>query len=235
MTRTYRVALTLAAVLVASMLVADQAQAQNQGRGRRGGSRYRDTASTGIRLLAIETVQKELKLTEEQIASAKENGEKLTKEQDALTEGLSREERGEKREENSKKARELAWAAVMKIAEPLDDGQKKRWLELSLQVQGTAALSSEFLARRLELTEDQTKKLKELADAQNSKRRELFGSLRDQNLSREELIKKFTELREADSKAVLAVLTSDQREAFTKMQGEKFDFPRQRFGQRRQQ
>jgi len=230
MTRTYRVTLTLAAAMVAAMLVADTAQTQN--RGRRGGF-FRDGLSTGVRLLRVEAVQKELKLTETQIASAKEHGEKLTEQQRALTEGLTREQRGEKREELSKKARELAWESVKKIAESMDDGQKKRWRELSLQSQGATALSSEYLAERLKLTDDQKKKLEEIQSTQRDTRRKTFQSLRDQNLSREEMTKKFSELREADSKARLAVLTNEQRESFTKMQGEKFDFPpRRQFGRR---
>ena len=128
--------LTLGALAMAIML-SGLAQAQQRGRLSRF---FGDNFSVGVSLLSIEKVQGELKLSSEQIGTATKVGEKLSQDRRALYEVLSREERRERGGELRKKAAEISYAAVMQIAETMDDAQKKRWREITLQVRGAAAL-----------------------------------------------------------------------------------------------
>ena len=213
--------LTLSALAMAIMLLG-LAQAQQRGRLSRF---FGDNFSVGVSLLSIEKVQGELKLSSEQIGTATKVGEKLSQDRRALYEDLSREERRERRDELRIKAAEISFAAVMQIAETMDDAQKKRWREITLQVRGAAALAEEHMAKRMELTEEQVIKLTDLTAKQREKMRETFRQSQGQDLSREERIKQFRAMVEETNKQRLAVLTDEQRAKFKEQQGEKFELP----------
>jgi Spy/CpxP family protein refolding chaperone len=198
------------------------AQAQQRGRLSRF---FGDNFSVGVSLLSIEKVQGELKLSGDQIGTATKVGEKLSQDRRALYEDLSREERRERGSELRIKAAEISYAAVMQIAETMDDAQKKRWREITLQVRGAAALAEERMAKRMELTEEQVKKLNDLTAKQREKMREAFRQSQGQDLSREERIKQFTAMVAETNKQRLAVLTDEQRAKFNEQQGEKFELP----------
>lgn len=204
------------------VMVADQAQAQQR---RRPWRFYSDTYSVGVALLQVEKVQAELDLNSDQIAKATEIGEKLSEDRREVYSGLSREEWRERGDELRKETAELAKTAATTIAESLDDTQKQRWLEVTLQVRGPAALPGEHLAEHLKLDDVQTKKLIDLTNAQREKMFELFRQSRDQGLSREEGFEKFTALVEETNKERLAVLSDEQKTAFKEFQGEKFELP----------
>ena len=57
----------------------------------------------------------------------------------------------------------------MTMAESLDDTQKQRWLQITLEVRGPAALPGEYLAEQLSLDDGQVKKLNELTAAQRER------------------------------------------------------------------
>jgi hypothetical protein len=213
--------LTLGALAMAIML-SGLAQAQQRGRLSRF---FGDNFSVGVSLLSIEKVQGELKLSSEQIGTATKVGEKLSLDRRALYEDLSREERRERGDELRIKAAEISYAAVMQIAETMDDTQKKRWREITLQVRGAAALAEERMAKRMELTEEQVKKLNDLTAKQREKMRESFRQSQGQDLSREERIEQFRAMVEETNKQRLAVLTDEQRAKFKEQQGEKFELP----------
>ena len=213
--------LTLGALAMAIML-SGLAQAQQRGRLSRF---FGDNFSVGVSLLSIEKVQGELKLSSEQIGTATKVGEKLSQDRRALYEDLSREERRERGDELRIKAAEISYAAVMQIAETMDDTQKKRWREITLQVRGAAALAEERMAKRMELTEEQVKKLTDLTAKQREKMRETFRQSQGQDLSREERIEQFRAMVEETNKQRLAVLTDEQRAKFKEQQGEKFELP----------
>ena len=107
----------------------------------------------------------------------------------------------------------------------MDDAQKKRWREITLQVRGAAALAEERMAKRMELTEEQVKKLNDLTAKQREKMRATFRQSQGQDLSREERIKQFRAMVEETNKQRLVVLTDEQRAKFKEQQGEKFELP----------
>jgi Spy/CpxP family protein refolding chaperone len=204
------------------MIIADHSRAQQR---RRPWSFYGDTYSVGIALLQVEKLQAELKLDSDQVKKATEIGEKLSEQRREVYSNLSREEWRSRGDELRKKTAAMARTAVMAIAESLDDAQKKRWREVALQVHGPAALPGEDLAKQLQLTDVQVKKLHDLTGAQREKMFEMFRQSQDQGLSREEGAARFTALIKETNKGRLAVLTDEQKAAFKELQGEKFELP----------
>ncbi|MCH7987891.1 MAG: hypothetical protein IID46_01935 [Planctomycetes bacterium] len=110
--------------------------------------------------------------------------------------------------------------------------QKKRINEIDIQLSGNRALQREDVQKALGITETQKTKLADANKANDDKRRELFGSLfggrrggggNAKRPNREELTKKFAELRTAGDKAIFAVLTTSQKAKFEKMKGKAID------------
>jgi hypothetical protein len=222
MNRNLRSTVILLGTLAFIVMFAELAQAQQQRRFR---GFFGDTFSVGMALLQSEKVQAELNLNSDQIKNATEIGDRLSEDRREIFSGLSREERRERRNELRKKIAELAKTAAMTIVESLDDAQKKRWLEITLQVRGPAALPGEYLAKHLELDEGQIKKLNDLTVKQQEKMSETFRQSQNQDLTREERAEKFTALVDETNKQRLAILSDEQKVAFKEMQGEKFELP----------
>lgn len=212
----------LSCLLAIILMIASQAQAQQ----RRVSWRFYDNNyAVGIGLLQVEKVQVELKLTDDQIQKATEISEKLSEEMRELYMSVPREQWRERGDDLRKKVNEIAKTAAMKMAESMDEAQKNRWLEVALQARGPAALPDDYLVQHLKLDDAQVKKLNDLNVAQREKMFEMFRQARDQGLSREENAKKFTTLVEEMNQQRLDVLSDDQKAAFQKMQGGKFEFP----------
>ncbi len=223
MNRTYRTAALVLCTLTILATVADLAQSQQRRR------RWRflgDNYSVGVALLQEEKVQAELKLSSEQIEKATEIGDKLSAERRELYSGLSRDEWRERGDELRKKTTELAKVAATSIAESMDEAQMKRWLQVSLQVRGPAALPGEHLAEHLHLGDEQVTKLDDLTSGQRNKVFEMFRQSQDQGLSREERMEKVNAIVKQTNESRMAVLTDEQKTAFEEMQGEKFELPK---------
>ena len=73
----------------------------------------------------------------------------------------------------------------------------------------------EMIAQRLNLTDDQKPKVKEIFDGQRQQMRDLF---QNQDLSREDRMAKMKSIREDTDAKLKAVLTSDQFEQWQKME-----------------
>ncbi len=189
------------------VMVAMTSTALAQRGGRRGFDRL---GAAG--LLAVEAVQNELKMTDEQkqkFAALREEGRNLR--------DLSGEERRQKFQELAKKADET-------VKTTLDDKQKKRLEEIRLQLEGPGALARDEVAAKLKLDQAQKDKIKKIQEDGRPSERFDF-----RNASQEERRKYFAEARERREKtnaALLAVLTPAQKESFEKLQGEKFEMPR---------
>ena len=233
--------LRIVAVLAGLMLAAPAlSQAQGPGGGggggRRGGFGRGPGGSAG--LLMMEEVQKELSITDEQKTE-------LTKVMESLRptggpggfnpeefQKLSEEERAKKMDEVRKAAEERAKKADESIKTLLKPEQWTRLSELRLQREGVRALSREDIQTQLGLTDEQKTKIKTLTEAQGQG----FGGgdLRNfRDMSDEERAKAREEMetRRTDfEKGMSEVLTPEQKESWTKLQGTKFEFPQRGFG-----
>jgi Spy/CpxP family protein refolding chaperone len=211
MSRTYRwmfacLGVTVICTLAASCASAADdppAPARQRGQGGRGG---------GGDLTSNEKVQSDLQLSDEQKESIKKVADKAREERSSLA-GLSQEDRRAKMQEMRKDMEQ-------KVDAVLNDKQKARMKEIRLQVRGTAALTDKEIAEALKLTDDQVNKIKDLNKSLTDARTEAFsgGGRPDADA-----IAKLTKLRTETNEKILAVLNSDQKASFEKMQGTKIE------------
>ena len=203
----------LAVAALALAIFADAAQAQRRGRGGFRGS-----------LIGIEQVRKELKVTDDQQSKLEDIQKKHSSARQELFSGLRdlpQDERRAKFTELRGKMEELTKKFTAQTNEVLNADQKKRLREITIQVRGSRALSSGDVAKKLGLSDEQTKKLTAINEDSRAKSRELF-----QGGNREGAREKFAALRKETGEKLLAVLNADQKEKFKTMKGEKFELDR---------
>ncbi|MBA3315189.1 MAG: hypothetical protein M3552_10945 [Planctomycetota bacterium] len=186
----------------------------------------------GIRIFLVQAkpVQDELKVTSDQqtkLQSASDKHREQLRGLVSVGEGTSREQAREQFEKNREKIESLIRETEKKIDEVLNEDQKQRLDQISLQAAGVEALRGEEVAAKLKLTPEQKQKIETTLDAQAEKRREAFGQ---GDGGRE----KAQQSREETEKQVAALLDDDQKAQWKEMQGETFDLASLR-GQRRPQ
>lgn len=219
--------LVLSVSLMLTMTFASSIWAQPPGGGQ-GAWRARFGGLVG--LVSIDQVQKELKLSEEQVTKVAEVTERLRGE---MREQMASLRDIQDREQWPAKMREVMnesdQKARQQLREVLDGGQMRRLFQIRMQVRAVAeSLTGEWLVNRLQITQEQKEKLEQITQETRTKQMELFGEMRNaSDDQRDELRKKSSDLRnEADEKA-LAVLTAEQKSSFQEMQGEKFELEMQ--------
>jgi uncharacterized protein YajQ (UPF0234 family) len=171
-------------------------------------------------LLANPGVQKELKLSPEQVekatALATSTREKMTEMRSAL-EGLEGQERMTKQTELMKPITE---ENTKKIKGFLKDEQYTRLTQIDLQQRGVAgALADKELAKKLSVSDEQKTKVQSLMTDMQSEVRELMQSAGD---DRQAAMQKVTALRTETNKKVLALLSDDQKKTWKELTGEPF-------------
>jgi hypothetical protein len=204
MNRTLVGLLALVALLIATPLMAQQ-----RGRGGRGGGLGQVTKAA---LLGNENVQKELEIVadqKEQIAAIVEEA-RQGRGRGGFGQDLSDEEREKLRKERA----ERAAAIDKKIDAVLVGPQKTRLNEIYVQALGSVALSTPEIAKELGIGEDLQEKI---ADA---RREAMQAAFQDGGGGPEA----FAKARAESEKAVLALLSADQKAKFEKMKGKPVSF-----------
>jgi Spy/CpxP family protein refolding chaperone len=218
-----RVQSLLVVVLAFALGAAFVTQAQAQGSGRSRGSL--------LGLLGIEQVQKELKLNDEAVAKVEKLREEIRGE---MTEPYSAARKIEDREKRFAKYAELRNQYDQKAREGLRDvlarEQTMRLYQIRMQVRAVVeSLENRYVARRLELTDEQKEKLAKINKDAQAKRSELFSGARDaSDEQRREAFEKYRKLRTETGEQALGVLTAEQKKAFEDMKGEKIELPSRR-------
>lgn len=205
----------LGMAVMAMLVLWTQVSMAQPGEGRRGrgpGGGF-GGPPTPVRLLTLKEVQNALQLTEEQKNKLADINQKLRDDmRAAMDNGSSREE-----------VQKLMGETTAKVNEVLDEGQQKRLLGIFVQVNGANAVLDPGVSKELNVTDDQKKQLEEIRQKNMEAVRELFRGARDQEGGREAVREKADKLREEESKAMLAVLTSPQQEQLEALKGEKVD------------
>lgn len=225
-------AVAVAVVISTSSAMAQRGQGQGrggQGRGGFGGG-FGFGGGGAAGLLAMQQIQKELDLSDDQKEAIQKVFEESRQQQGERPnfQNLSDEERQKLFTEMREKAEARAKETQKKIDDILLPNQRERLAELRIQSQArfgiATALASPEVAEKLKLTDEQKEKLEALAPrfggfgrggqgGQRGARGE--GNNQDApRLSREE--------RDAKAKEIL---TADQAAQFEKLQGKKFEFP----------
>ncbi len=182
-----------------------------------------------LMMMSSQPVQKELKLSEEQTAKINAIATQMRGDAMEIISGLqdlTPEEREEELPNVMEMVTESAKELQTQVDEILDDEQTARMNELSLQRRGVDALDDEKVIEALKVTDDQKKQLAAIRDEAGAEQEEIIknGLGGDRN----ELRQKIQALQKETGDKALAVLTTEQRDAFKKLKGAKFDFPRQR-------
>ncbi len=171
-------------------------------------------------LLGNASVQKELKLDDEQTGKAKEVSEKITGEIREKMQGfqdLSPEERRDKRQAIDKEFNEATLKAVGAFLKP---EQIARLKQVSYQARGANAFADHEVAAKLNLTDSQKSEIQTINQESMSQMREIFQSFQD---DREGAMKKMAELRKETLEKVAAKLNDEQQKSWKELIGAPFE------------
>ena len=188
--------------------------AQGQGRGGMGGM------GGGLNLIANPSVQKELKLDEDQVRKAGVVAEdaraKMTEMRSAL-EGLEQDARQKKMTEMMKTANE---EGIKTLGTFLKPEQVKRFKQIELQQRGLAAFNDPAIASALKITDEQKEKVMALAADQRS---QMAAATEAANGDRQAANQKMMGVRKETLTKALALMTPAQTAAWKEMTGEHFE------------
>jgi hypothetical protein len=200
-------------VIGVAALIASPAAAQQRGRG---GFGFGGPGS----LVNNEAVQKELKLSPDDVTKGKEALASITEkyqEEFAKLRELDQEERAAKMRELGPKQTEETYAALEKVWKP---EQVKRLKQIGVQAGGLQAFTSPA-AKSLKLTDEQKEKFQALAGEQREEMQGLFSGGGDPA----ENMKKMATMRKEFTAKGLAILTPEQQKEWKELTGDPFDVP----------
>ncbi len=202
-------------VLGVAALMASPALAQNRGRGQRGGG-----GPAG--LINNEAVQKELKLSEDEVTKGKEAVQSITEkyqEEFGKLRDLEGEERATKTRELMAKQGEETYAALEKAWKP---EQVKRLKQIGVQQQGIRAFNSPAVDKVLKLKDEQKEKISAMVTELNEEMQGLRGG---GGGDFQEMMKKMQTMNKEFTAKAVAVLSDDQKKEWKELTGEPFDVP----------
>jgi len=233
----------LSAFLVATLL-AIPANAQG-GRGGGMGMGGNMQQQGPLTLLNMPEVRRELQIGSDTMAKLTELVEDVMEEVREKTQSMMQDMRGGdrgNRQDMMAKVREQLQTindeAMKDVKELLDEKQLKRLRELHIQRMSWAALEEDDVKKELGLSASQLDEIKDLRDKINSDRREMRqgmgggggrgdgggGGRGGEN--REEMQEAQRKIQQTEEDGYKKILSSEQMDQFTKMQGAKFEFPR---------
>jgi Spy/CpxP family protein refolding chaperone len=171
-------------------------------------------------LLQNTGVQKELKLTDEQIQKIKDVTQKIQEKHKDDFAALAKVDQQERREKFQELFKTIGEETEKGLADVLKPEQSKRLKQISLQQRGSQAFNEEDVQKTLKLTDDQKDKIKTLNEDAGKEMREIFqnaqGNLREAG-------EKAAALRKETMEKVMALLTDEQKKAWKDMTGEPFE------------
>lgn len=176
----------------------------------------------GFGLLMMPEVQKELGITEQQRQQIGQLMMEQREQMQALMQQM-RDATPEQRQQLMQQAMQKWDEGIGKILQP---AQKSRLRELQLQAEGASALMRADVAKELNLSEEQRKKISDIVAQYRQKQMQLWQQGRGPDADRQALMQQMQQLRQQMDKELLAVLTAQQQEQWKKMQGKPFQFPR---------
>jgi len=162
-------------------------------------------------LLSQKSVQEELKLCDDQLKKLAEIIKKRQEAREKMTDVDPK--------DRLPTMKKLILETSKQVRAILKPEQDKRLLQISWQLQGGQALATPPLAKELNLTDEQQKKVREL---QNAMDKELDKIYAGDAASRDDARKKSEELTKTTRTKMLDVLTEPQRERWQELLGTPF-------------
>lgn len=206
-------------MLAAALFALSSGTAMAQFGGGRGGRGQSNGG--GLQMLRLPEVQRELKLTPEQISMIDVKQQEVRDAMQALYPGGFGQMTPEERQQRMAKAQELQDKAVFEI-------MGLRFRQLELQQQGPVAITRKTVADELKLTDAQQKQVADLQTQANADRRAAMQGVDYQNMSdtdRQALVAKMWDMQKSEGDKILALLTDTQKTQWKAMQGTPFTFP----------
>jgi chloramphenicol O-acetyltransferase len=155
-------------------------------------------------IAGLDEVVKEVGITDEQ----KKKIETLTEEMIAEFGDIFQEAQGDF-DKIGREIQKLQSVIHKDLLAVLDEKQRERMQQIYVQVNNGCVLTDDSVVKALEITDDQKKKI---ASALQSNQQEVFGVFQQfQSMSEEEQAKKQSEIIEARDKAMIDVLTDEQK------------------------
>lgn len=206
--------------LVALMAAVAPAQERGQGRGGAGGFGAGGFGGAGgkIGLIQSEQVQQELKLTDEQKSKVGEVAARVREAGPQRGQGGGQVDREQLRERMQAMSRVVA-EEEKKLDEILNDEQKNRLEQISLQVTGVRAIARDEVASKLGLSDEQKEQVQAALRAQRGQ----FGGGQGQQRPDAGAVR---ERRQQLEEQVLAVLNDEQKQKWEELKGEAFELQR---------
>lgn len=206
--------------LVALMAAVAPAQERGQGRGGAGGFGAGGFGGAGgkIGLIQSEQVQQELKLTDEQKSKVGEVAARVREAGPQRGQGGGQVDREQLRERMQAMSRVVA-EEEKKLDEILNDKQKNRLEQISLQVTGVRAIARDEVASKLGLSDEQKEQVQAALRAQRGQ----FGGGQGQQRPDAGAVR---ERRQQLEEQVLAVLNDEQKQKWEELKGEAFELQR---------
>lgn len=214
------------------------AQQRQQRQQRQGAQGMLQMAGPG--LLLNEAVQKELKMTPEQVEKAKTTfGANRQQARDAAQgqrrQGAGagggagqavRQMLGNRQQETEKQIKEI-----------LDEKQFARFQQLQLQQQGAAALTRPDVADKVGLSQEQKDKIRQIQQESFASLREAMQAARtgqgaDRQAATSQIREKMMKAREEANAKIIGVLSSEQRKKWDDLLGPAFNFEQMRIGKK---
>ncbi|MGO9470242.1 MAG: hypothetical protein ACLQIB_51510 [Isosphaeraceae bacterium] len=171
-------------------------------------------------LLGNESVQKELKLEDQQVEKAKELGEKAREKMTAARssfEGLDQDERRTKMMELNKEINESTMKAAGEFLKP---EQISRLKQISYQTRGANAFSDPEVQKKLNITDSQKTDIQSIVQESMTEMRTIFQENQD---DREAAMKKVAELRKQTLAKAEGKLNDEQQKSWKEMLGAPFE------------
>ena len=225
-------------VIFVSVLAVSMAFAQGGGGGGRGQGRggQRGNQFSEMALVQRADVQKDLGLTDDQKTKITDYVEKNRPQRGAGGAGggagAGGGQRGggagggqltdEQRAAMQKAAEERAAKQKADLAEIIGADKVARLGEIAIQLQGNTAITREPIQNALGLSSDQVDKIKSLQKDQTTANQALQQKMRDQEITREDLIAKMTANTETLKTELGKILTADQAAKLKAMGGKTF-------------
>ena len=202
------------------VLVASVAPAQERGQGRGGAGGFGGGGFGGgkIGLIQNEQVQQELKLSDEQKSKVGEVATRVREAGPQRGQGGGQADREQLRERLQAMSRVVA-EEEKKLDEILNDEQKTRLEQISLQVTGVRALARDEVASKLGLSDEQKEKVQAALRSQRGQAGDGQGQPRPDAAAQRER-------RQQLEQQVLAVLNDEQKQKWEELKGEAFELQR---------